>query len=251
MLFYVLNICALMLCVAVHEYGHYITARRAGLIPPQFGVGLGPKIAWFNWKGTEFSLRPIPLGGFVKIETGELESLSHRTQIGILAAGPLMNLLLCLVLVAVYTIIGGRLPAYFADMTSFEFFFYALGLTIVLFIASIPLTVYALAVTFLHPIAGIDNMAGPIGIVTGTMIPSSMLAGYTPFEQFLFLSWVLSLGLGTFNLVPLSFLDGGRIFHILMSRWPKFQLAWQGGTTALLAMLVIYLVIGDVWKLIR
>lgn len=51
--------------VFIHEMGHYLTARWAGIRAPYFAIGFGPKLAAFHRWGTEFSIRGIPLGGYV------------------------------------------------------------------------------------------------------------------------------------------------------------------------------------------
>jgi len=51
--------------VFIHEMGHYLAARWAGIRAPYFAIGFGPKLAAFRRWGTEFSIRGIPLGGYV------------------------------------------------------------------------------------------------------------------------------------------------------------------------------------------
>ena len=59
---------ALLLSVMVHEFGHYLTARRYGMWVSEFFVGFGKKI-WSVQRGeTEFGVKAIPAGGYCKIE---------------------------------------------------------------------------------------------------------------------------------------------------------------------------------------
>ena len=59
---------ALLLSVMIHEFGHYITARRFGMRISEFFVGFGKKI-WSVQRGeTEFGVKAIPAGGYCKIE---------------------------------------------------------------------------------------------------------------------------------------------------------------------------------------
>jgi membrane-associated protease RseP (regulator of RpoE activity) len=59
---------ALLLSVMVHEFGHYITARKYGMWVPEFFVGFGKRI-WSVQRGeTEFGVKAIPAGGYCKIE---------------------------------------------------------------------------------------------------------------------------------------------------------------------------------------
>jgi regulator of sigma E protease len=65
----------LVVLVLVHELGHYITAKRAGITVEEFGIGFPPRIASVTWHGTRYSLNWIPLGGFVRMlgEDGDVE----------------------------------------------------------------------------------------------------------------------------------------------------------------------------------
>jgi membrane-associated protease RseP (regulator of RpoE activity) len=59
---------ALLFSVMVHEFGHYITARRFGMWVSEFFLGFGKKIWSFQRGETEFGLKAIPAGGYCKIE---------------------------------------------------------------------------------------------------------------------------------------------------------------------------------------
>lgn len=96
--------------VTFHEFGHYIVARWCGVKVLRFSVGFGRSL-WSRTDkhGTEFRLALIPLGGYVKMldERDDLVTPAERSQafnqqsvakrIAIVAAGPIANLLLCLV----------------------------------------------------------------------------------------------------------------------------------------------------------
>jgi regulator of sigma E protease len=72
----------LVLLVLVHELGHFIVAKRAGITVQEFGVGFPPRIGSVVWHGTRYSLNWIPLGGFVKMlgEDGEAEADKLRQR---------------------------------------------------------------------------------------------------------------------------------------------------------------------------
>ncbi|GGI94558.1 zinc metalloprotease [Alicyclobacillus cellulosilyticus] len=60
-----------VVCVVVHEFGHYAVAKRCGVAVPTFAIGFGPRLVrWFRG-GTEFSVRLFPLGGMVQL-AGEI-----------------------------------------------------------------------------------------------------------------------------------------------------------------------------------
>ncbi|NUM25413.1 MAG: site-2 protease family protein [Candidatus Buchananbacteria bacterium] len=117
--------------VLVHELGHFITARRAGIKVEEFGLGLPPRMFGFyksaegNWRavglrakeapGTIWSLNWIPLGGFVKIkgedgsEVVEPDSFGSKSiwqRIMVLSAGVTMNVILAAVILSISLAIG-------------------------------------------------------------------------------------------------------------------------------------------------
>ncbi len=99
--------------ITIHEFGHYIVARLFGVGIIEFSIGMGPKI--FSWKGKKnlFSIRLLPIGGYVNMvgEYGsEDETLSEEDKnkppfnekpiwqrLLVVLAGPFMNVLLGLV----------------------------------------------------------------------------------------------------------------------------------------------------------
>jgi regulator of sigma E protease len=100
------------LLIAVHEYGHYWVARRCGVKVLRFSIGFGRPL--LRWKAgsddTEWALGAFPLGGYVKmldereapVAPHELHRAFNRQPVGrrmaIVAAGPLANLLLAILL---------------------------------------------------------------------------------------------------------------------------------------------------------
>jgi membrane-associated protease RseP (regulator of RpoE activity) len=63
----ILTIVFLTVFVVLHEFGHYISARRSNIAVSEFFVGFGPKLFSFKRNNTEYGLKAIPLGGYVKI----------------------------------------------------------------------------------------------------------------------------------------------------------------------------------------
>jgi regulator of sigma E protease len=103
------------LLIFVHEFGHFISAKRAGLCVEEFGFGFPPRLFGFKRGETVYSINLLPLGGFVKIlgEGGErpndprsFASKSIRTRALILTAGVIMNILLAMLLLIVGFKIG-------------------------------------------------------------------------------------------------------------------------------------------------
>ncbi len=115
---------ALAVLIVVHEFGHFITAKRLGVGVLKFSVGFGPRIFGRSVRGTEYALSAIPLGGFVKMvgEEGEGEepvdpriSFSHQPlwkRAAIVAAGPMFNLIGAFIIFAlVFSVYGARVPS--------------------------------------------------------------------------------------------------------------------------------------------
>ena len=104
-------IVALGVLITVHEFGHFWVARRCGVRVERFSIGFG-KALWRRTDklGTEYVIALIPLGGYVKMldeREGKVNPaerhLAFNTQqpwkkIAIVAAGPVMNLLIAIFL---------------------------------------------------------------------------------------------------------------------------------------------------------
>ncbi len=101
----------LAVLIVFHEYGHYWVARRMGVKVLRFSVGFGQVIASRTDRhGTEWALSAIPLGGYVKmvderegeVPAAQLDQAFNRKSLGaraaIVAAGPLANFLLAILL---------------------------------------------------------------------------------------------------------------------------------------------------------
>mgnify|MGYP003344131979 CR=1 FL=1 len=74
---------AVILMVVGHEFGHYITARMTGMKVTEFFVGFGPRV-WSMRRGeTEFGLKALPLGGYVRIVgMSTMENVDDVVSIG-------------------------------------------------------------------------------------------------------------------------------------------------------------------------
>lgn len=99
----------LVVLVVIHEFGHFIVARRSKVIVHEFGIGFPPRAKVLGNDGeTTYTLNWLPLGGFVRLEGEEGESDNPRsfvrqrlpTRLTILLAGVVMNILLAFVLFA-------------------------------------------------------------------------------------------------------------------------------------------------------
>lgn len=101
--------------VVIHEWGHFIMARRGGVEVEEFGIGFPPKAKTIARKnGTEYTLNWLPLGGFVRLK-GEHDSAKSKgsfgaaplsTKIKIMLAGVVMNLFTAYAMLLLLALIG-------------------------------------------------------------------------------------------------------------------------------------------------
>jgi regulator of sigma E protease len=114
-------ILTLGILVTFHEFGHFWVARRCGVKVLRFSIGFGkPIVTWNSSAGTEFCIAMIPLGGYVKMlderegdvatEDKPYSFLSQPAynKIAIVAAGPLANFLLAIILLWIMFIVGSQ-----------------------------------------------------------------------------------------------------------------------------------------------
>ena len=109
--------------VFVHELGHFLAARRLGVRVLTFSLGFGPKILKVQRGDTEYCVSIIPLGGYVKMagespddpRTGQPDEFMSKTKwerFQILIMGPVMNIVLAVVVMAVVLAQGAEVPVY-------------------------------------------------------------------------------------------------------------------------------------------
>lgn len=118
--------------VFVHELGHFCVAKVAGVKVLKFSLGFGPRLISRKWGETEYMICAVPLGGYVQMlgegggeegekSTGDLspeerrrsfaaQPVSRRTAI--VAAGPIMNLILPFLVLPVAFLVGVQMPAF-------------------------------------------------------------------------------------------------------------------------------------------
>jgi len=114
-MYLLLSIFAFGLLVLGHEFGHFIMARANGVTVEEFSVGMGPRIWKKQGKNTLYSLKALPIGGSVKMygETedeggeGSFFSKSPLRKISIIAAGPIMNVIMALGVLFVVVLFNG------------------------------------------------------------------------------------------------------------------------------------------------
>lgn len=111
--------------VFFHELGHFLFARLAGVRVEVFSIGFGPKLFKKIWKGTEYTVSAIPLGGYVKmfgddpLKSEELTdeekkvAFTHKTKwqrFWIVFGGPLANFILAFFIYFALVSVGETVP---------------------------------------------------------------------------------------------------------------------------------------------
>jgi regulator of sigma E protease len=109
--------------IFVHELGHFLAARRVGVRVLTFSLGFGPKILKVKRGDTEYCISAVPLGGYVKMagespedpRSGAPDEFMSKTKwerFQILIMGPVMNIALAVVVLAIVLAQGAEVPAY-------------------------------------------------------------------------------------------------------------------------------------------
>lgn len=107
-MYIILAILLFGLLIAAHEWGHFIAARLCGVTVKEFSIGMGPAL-WKKKgrKGTQFSVRALPIGGYCAMEGEEEESDDPHSlgnqgfwkKVLVFAAGAIMNLVVGVVFI--------------------------------------------------------------------------------------------------------------------------------------------------------
>ncbi|MCH8158204.1 MAG: RIP metalloprotease RseP [Nitrospinae bacterium] len=102
--------------IFVHELGHFLAARRCGVVVEKFSLGFGPKIFGKTYGETEYVISAIPLGGYVKMkgedpdeagsEEGSFSAAPVKDRLIIAFAGPLFNILFAVVIYIFVYMVG-------------------------------------------------------------------------------------------------------------------------------------------------
>ena len=215
----------LAVLILVHEFGHFIIAKKNNIRVDEFGLGFPPRLIRLFKKGeTEYTLNLIPFGGFVKIfgespseDSNDLDkersliSKPKRVQALVLAGGILFNLLFAWILLSIVFMFG--MPNVEGEVVKLGFFSSIFeGLKITLLITKE--TVFAFGTLIWQAVTGSADLTvitGPIGIV-GLVGQASSLG----FIYILIFTAIISINLAVINLVPFPALDGGRLFFLLI-----------------------------------
>src|SRR6266481_10101293 len=109
--------------VLLHEWGHFIAAKLCGVRVDVFSIGFGPRLFGVKRGDTDYRISGLPLGGYVKMagdnpieerkgDPDEFLSKPRWQRALIAVAGPAMNIILSIVIIAGIYMHGSQMPAY-------------------------------------------------------------------------------------------------------------------------------------------
>lgn len=233
---YAISALSLGLLILVHEYGHYLAARVAGIPVAVFSVGFGPAV--FKWRRgeTEFRLAAVPFGGYVLPAIDDEQAyfaLPVSKRIFMAAGGPAANVILPIVLL------------FFVNLLSWRVSLHGLAVAPVTeTLSTLSEIAGSLGAVFTRP----NQMSGMVGIVAfGGKFLHDGFAAFAGFMMF------LSLNLAIFNMLPFPFLDGGKIILCLLEKvHPRAQRLHAPLSVAglvCLAALLVYTTVMDVSRI--
>lgn len=231
---YLIIIGIIGLLILIHELGHFICAKLAGIPIAVFSIGFGPKIIRWKRKETEYCISLIPLGGYIlPLVKDEKEFFQIQTNKRIIfcIGGPLANILSALIFLFLINAI-----TFGTSINLLKPFTQLTGL-----FAKI---VFSIPQIFSSP----EKLSGIVGIVSmgGQFIGSS-------FQNVLQIIISLSMNLAIFNLLPIPALDGGKIILYLLEKiHPKLLKIQMPMTIAgwlLIFGLMIYATFNDIAKI--
>jgi len=110
--------------IFLHELGHFLAARFFGIRVEIFSLGFGKRLWGFKRGGVDFRISLFPIGGYVKMagehlgeersgDPNEFLSRPRHQRVVVMLAGPLMNMLLAIFLVAFNYTVGVEVPAFY------------------------------------------------------------------------------------------------------------------------------------------
>ncbi|MGO1469007.1 MAG: RIP metalloprotease RseP [Tissierella sp.] len=104
-----------LLVILLHELGHFTVAKLVGIKVNEFAIGMGPTIFKTQKGETKYSLRVLPIGGYVSMEGEDEDSNDPRSfnsapvlsRMGVIAAGAFMNFVLAIVVLSIVSFNAG------------------------------------------------------------------------------------------------------------------------------------------------
>lgn len=256
----IITLLILGLIIFLHEFGHFYTAKKFGMPVSEFSIGMGFLIYQKEYKGTKYSLRAIPIGGYVMIDgmtevtkddkeykdlsEEEIENLNKkgfisfetRYKLIVLFAGVIMNFITGFLAYLIFSLIvrGFNLEALKLSFYNFGLAFYNTFLGIKMLFTGV---------------AKAKDLVGPVGLpkVFSTLISQNGFIILLP------LFAMLSVNIGILNLLPIPALDGGRIIFVILEKFnikinKKIEEKIHIVGMILLLLLMIYVLFNDILR---
>lgn len=239
--------------VIIHEGGHFLVAKMCKVKVNEFSIGFGKAIWKKQGKETLYSIRMIPLGGFVQMEGESVDSNDERAftnvsipkRIAIVSAGAIVNILFGII---AYFVLISTVGLRFADPakdTILNRIYYG-GINTGEFIVSI---FDSIKMLFTNGVS-VEQMTGPVGI-------SQIVVQASGFANYIYILAVISVSLGVTNLLPIPALDGGKIILLIVEaiRRKKITLETEAKITligfSLLIALSLYVTYHDIIRVFQ
>lgn len=183
--------------IVIHELAHLLTARLFGVRATEFGVGFGPALLAHEVGGTRWTLRLLPVGGYVALDgenDGPFSRLPFAKRALVMAAGPLSNIAAAWAILAVMVgaSTGGwaQAPGAAAEIA-----------TLILGSTASAVGAWVGSGNALDvPFVGLPGIAASVDLVATRGV-----------EMLAVLAAALQLSVGIFNLLPIPPTDGGKI----------------------------------------
>ena len=117
MLTFIAAIFVFLMVILFHEFGHFAVAKMVGIRVNEFSIGMGPKLYQKKKGETDYTLRLLPIGGYVKMEGEDEASNDPRSfnkvpatsRIAVVAAGAIMNFVLAILVLTIVSY-GAGMP---------------------------------------------------------------------------------------------------------------------------------------------
>lgn len=226
--------------ILIHEFAHFIIAKKSGVKVLEFSIGFGKKLYSKRSKETEYVVRLIPLGGYVRM-LGEEEATDDENsfnnasvwkRLAIVLAGPIINIVFGLLLFWILASIYNKNIYHGLIVTK--------NYIVLLFESIIGLFTGG---------AQEAGLVGPVGLSTVIVNTSGLF-------DFFYLMSVISISLGVTNLLPIPGLDGGKILLLIIEiiRRKKVSENTELKLTAIgilfLLSIAVFVTINDVGRLL-
>lgn len=227
-------------CVLIHEWGHYVVARRAGLEVKEFSIGMGNRVWTRTSKktGVRWSLKALPVGGSVSVAGMTVEEVERdgtdkskayiyapiRTRLRLALAGVFLNFLLA---VLTFTVISFILSLQRGEQPVLALIGAPLA-GLVVFGSLVAMTVHALWTVATTLGAGGDVssiLTAPITIQEGLIVATD--SGMSPFLYYAMIFAGLNISLAVLNSLPFYMLDGGHAFTAAVDGVRKMRMKWR------------------------